>query len=445
MKTLLFMSTHVINECVIREFHKMQKSGYDCILVINNESNIIKQQGNYILEDVFFDIRVKLLVLDKTIIAKLNLPMYEYFNKNNQSSGKCLWYNSDYFHYIVLYFFPHYDFYWNFSYDVYLNNDNYYKYLKLYENNDKDLLISKYRKVELRSKWCWTNDIEWIYNQNDSLFGSLWTVVRMSRQLICFLITKRIEHGVIFSKTNSRQKWLLCEIFAPTECIRGGFTAESLVNIKMETLQEIDLNNTRLFEKFDNCLYHPIKGNFLERLKLANENINTLKKQIKKQQLEIFNLEQDLNNKKLQTKQLMVPSDIIFNSCKITTSSSHSAKSRIQNQLSYKLGQAMIVNSKSILGYIRMPFVLSYIKDKHKQEQKIYQEKIKKDPSLALPPLEIYPDYNEALKEKECFTYKLGEALIQANKNWYGGGLIKFIFKDVPRLKKERCKNIKKL
>ncbi|EHO9321449.1 capsular polysaccharide synthesis protein, partial [Campylobacter coli] len=51
------------------------------------------------------------------------------------------------------------------------------------------------------------------------------------------------------------------------------------------------------------------------------------------------------------------------------------AKSRIQNQLSYKLGQAMVVNLKSLLGYIRMPFVLSYIKDKHKQEQKIYQEK----------------------------------------------------------------------
>ncbi len=42
----------------------------------------------------------------------------------------------------------------------------------------------------------------------------------------------------------------------------------------------------------------------------------------------------------------------------------------------------MIANSKSLLGYIRMPFVLSYIKDKHKHEQKIYQEKIKKDPSL---------------------------------------------------------------
>ncbi|MGI7088190.1 capsular polysaccharide synthesis protein [Campylobacter coli] len=103
------------------------------------------------------------------------------------------------------------------------------------------------------------------------------------------------------------------------------------------------------------------------------------------------------------------------------------AKQRIQNQLSYKLGQAMIINSKSILGYIRMPFVLSYTKDKHKQEQKIYQEKIKKDPSLKLPPLENYPDYKEALKEKECLTYKLGEALIKASNNWYGGGVYQII------------------
>ncbi len=111
------------------------------------------------------------------------------------------------------------------------------------------------------------------------------------------------------------------------------------------------------------------------------------------------------------------------------------AKQRIQNQLSYKLGQAMIANSKSLLGYIRMPFVLSYIKDKHKQEQKIYQEKIKKDPSLKLPPLESYPDYKEALKEKECLTYKLGEALIKANKTWYKGGYAKIWF-EIRRLRK---------
>ncbi|EPA5365808.1 hypothetical protein L8X35_04835 [Campylobacter lari] len=99
------------------------------------------------------------------------------------------------------------------------------------------------------------------------------------------------------------------------------------------------------------------------------------------------------------------------------------AKSRIQNQLSYKLGQAMIVNSKSILGYLIMPMALLSIMISHKQEQKIYQEKIKKDPSLKLPPLEDYPDYQESLKLKNHLSYKLGQALIQANKTWYGGGI----------------------
>ncbi|MBX2352082.1 alpha-2,3-sialyltransferase, partial [Campylobacter coli] len=47
---------------------------------------------------------------------------------------------------------------------------------------------------------------------------------------------------------------------------------------------------------------------------------------------------------------------------------------------------------------------------------------------LKLPPLESYPDYKEALKEKECFTYKLGESLIKANKTWYKGGYVKLWF-----------------
>ncbi|EFS3143550.1 hypothetical protein HX403_001359 [Campylobacter coli] len=111
------------------------------------------------------------------------------------------------------------------------------------------------------------------------------------------------------------------------------------------------------------------------------------------------------------------------------------AKTRIQNQLPYKLGQAMIVNSKSLLGYIRMPFVLSYIYDKHKQEQKIYQEKIKKDPSLKLPPLEEYPDYQEAIRLKNHFSYKLGEALIKASKTWYKGGYVKLWF-EIGKLKR---------
>ncbi|AJD01205.1 O-fucosyltransferase family protein [Campylobacter lari] len=113
-----------------------------------------------------------------------------------------------------------------------------------------------------------------------------------------------------------------------------------------------------------------------------------------------------------------------------------SAKTRIQNQLSYKLGQAMIVHSKSLLGYLMMPIVLLSIIISHKQEQKIYQEKIKKDPSLKLPPLEDYPDYQEALKLKNHLSYKLGQALIKANKTWYKGGYVKMWF-EVRKLKQK--------
>lgn len=162
-----------------------------------------------------------------------------------------------------------------------------------------------------------------------------------------------------------------------------------------------------------------------EKTMLQNE-LNSFP--IKKQNLEIKNLEQDLKNKELQSCVLKKELGNKFvKNININYIDKNSAKSRIQNHLSYKLGQALITNSKSILGYIRMPFVLSYIKDKHKFEQKAYEEKIKENPNLALRPLEAYPDYKEALKEKECFTYKLGEAFIKASKNWYGGGVYQIV------------------
>ena len=139
------------------------------------------------------------------------------------------------------------------------------------------------------------------------------------------------------------------------------------------------------------------------------------------QELEINSLKDSLDSTK---KQLESKNQILESMNKTLESKTKemdftlhygTAKNRIHNHLSYKLGKAMIENSKSILGYIRMPYVLSYIKEQHNKEQKQYQEQIKKNPNLKLPKLESYKDYKEALKEKECFTYKLGEALIRAN------------------------------
>ncbi|MDD6055935.1 MAG: hypothetical protein PUB96_05255 [Helicobacteraceae bacterium] len=104
------------------------------------------------------------------------------------------------------------------------------------------------------------------------------------------------------------------------------------------------------------------------------------------------------------------------------------AKARVQNHLAYKLGVALIVCSKSFLGYLQMPFVLSYIKKQHKVESLKYKDKIAKNPHLKLSKLEDYVDYKDAIKEKECLTYKLGEALIWADRNWYKGGYVWLYF-----------------
>ncbi|EPZ7491348.1 hypothetical protein ACXR8B_000992 [Campylobacter jejuni] len=117
------------------------------------------------------------------------------------------------------------------------------------------------------------------------------------------------------------------------------------------------------------------------------------------------------------------------------------AKIRIQNQLSYKLGQALIINSKSVLGFLSLPFIILSIVISHKQEQKAYKFKVKKNPNLALPPLSSYDDYNEALKIKNHFSYQLGEEFIKASKNWYKGGLFLLpyrVFKLHKKLRKKQ-------
>ncbi|WP_234284640.1 hypothetical protein, partial [Campylobacter sp. TTU-622] len=78
-----------------------------------------------------------------------------------------------------------------------------------------------------------------------------------------------------------------------------------------------------------------------EKIILQNE-LNSLP--IKKQNLELANLEQDLIFKKLQNKKLAKQMGIKLNTIipKLTMINPNSAKARIHNHLSYKLGQALI-------------------------------------------------------------------------------------------------------
>ncbi|MGI7310379.1 hypothetical protein ACNGBE_04485 [Campylobacter coli] len=194
----------------------------------------------------------------------------------------------------------------------------------------------------------------------------------------------------------------------------------------------------------------------LSRLELQLQNktneLKNLQESIthKKQLLEVQNLEQDVNLKYLKAKEIQENINLktlektkiqkeleqYSNNIVYIERYHQSAKQRIYNHLSYKLGFCAIKNSKTFLGWIAMPITLLGILIAHKQEQKIYQEKIQLNPSLRLPSLESYIDYQEAKKEENSFTYKLGQAIINANKTWYKGGYVRLIF-EIRKIKLE--------
>ncbi|TQR29372.1 alpha-2,3-sialyltransferase [Campylobacter sp. MIT 99-7217] len=186
---------------------------------------------------------------------------------------------------------------------------------------------------------------------------------------------------------------------------------------------------------------------------LQNENTNlkiqisTLQNEltslpILKQKQELKNLSLDESIKKLELKKLEKSLGLKLSklepkiSLNLEESIKTSALTRVRNHLAYKLGQAIIICNKSLFGILSLPFVLSYIRAKHKKEQNALEALIKQNPNLALPKLETYADYEKALKEKECFTYKLGEAIMKADKTWYKGGYIKFYF-EAKKLERE--------
>lgn len=160
--------------------------------------------------------------------------------------------------------------------------------------------------------------------------------------------------------------------------------------------------------------------NTTNELKNLQENITH-----KKQLLEVQNLGQNFNLKSLKIKEIQESIDLkILEKIKMQKELKQygniiyiekyyqSTKQRIYNRLSYGLGFYAIKKSKTLLGWIGMPIILLSIFISCKQEQKIYQEKIKKDPPLKLPPLELYTDYQETRKKESSLYINFGQAIM---------------------------------
>ncbi|MCV3398233.1 SGNH/GDSL hydrolase family protein [Campylobacter lari] len=108
----------------------------------------------------------------------------------------------------------------------------------------------------------------------------------------------------------------------------------------------------------------------------------------------------------------------------------YGASLRIKERLSYKLGEAIMKNSKSYLGYFKIPFELRKVKKEHFKNQKDQKN---------LPPLKAYADYKHAQIAKTHLPYLLGNALLQASRTPFKLGYLTLPFK-----LKKIAKNYKK-
>ncbi|MCV3522102.1 SGNH/GDSL hydrolase family protein [Campylobacter lari] len=108
----------------------------------------------------------------------------------------------------------------------------------------------------------------------------------------------------------------------------------------------------------------------------------------------------------------------------------YGASLRIKERLSYKLGEAIMKNSKSYLDCFKIPFELRKVKKDHFKNQKDQKN---------LPPLKAYADYKHAQIAKTHLPYLLGNALLQASRTPFKIGYLSLPFK-----LKKIAKNYKK-
>ena len=260
-KTILFISTHLINKAIISEYCKMSgMRNFDCILVIDNtklQFPVLK--GSPITYLNFYGKNIKCFLFDRKLNENLGLPMLA-AHIDEPEFEDVMWANADYRFVYVRKFFPNYNYYWQFDYDVFCNGKTYKTFLNKYNKRKDDLIICNFRPESRSSEWCWVNGIEWVY-ANQQLYGSFFPVCRMTGRAIDFLYKKRLHYASIYKqKFSIENRWPLCELFVPTELANNEFFCSTISENTIH-LSPYNLNEERLIERPDKKLYHPVKSN----------------------------------------------------------------------------------------------------------------------------------------------------------------------------------------
>ncbi len=110
----------------------------------------------------------------------------------------------------------------------------------------------------------------------------------------------------------------------------------------------------------------------------------------------------------------------------------YGAADRVKQQLAYRLGATMIRQSRSIGGWLNMPFALSAETKRFRQDQAASKDQ-------QLPPIAQYQDAHEAELIKQHLSYRLGARLLTNTKTL--GGRISLpwsLYAEVKAFRKDR-------
>ena len=84
----------------------------------------------------------------------------------------------------------------------------------------------------------------------------------------------------------------------------------------------------------------------------------------------------------------------------------YGAADRVKQQLSYRLGATLIDNSRSVGGWLSMPWALRRVVAQYRRDLPQHQAK-------GLPPIHTYADAYEADRVRNHLSYRLGEAFLK--------------------------------
>lgn len=124
--------------------------------------------------------------------------------------------------------------------------------------------------------------------------------------------------------------------------------------------------------------------------------------------LQLQQLESELELYLLENKRLKASAAVQQSPSKAKSSAQayYGAADRIKRQLSYRLGAVMIQKSRSLGGWVSMPFALT-------AETRRFRQEMAARKGQKLPPIASYRDAHEAERVKKHLSYRLGSTLVQ--------------------------------